>query len=171
MISSVTRRMPAEAAKRLLPSCPSASPGAGYRSIKDHQANTPAPRHSAPPPTSQDLAELARGADLFNSGQYWHAHEAWEAIWLRRRHSPDPLFFKGLIQLAAAHHQRINGRYAGFLIHLDRAQAKLAPYRPQFFGVNVESLLASIEACRLEALRLGEEGLRQFDQRLIPTLR
>jgi uncharacterized protein len=119
---------------------------------------------------AKDLEELARGAELFNTGQYWHAHEAWEAIWLRRRHSPDNLFFKGLIQLAAAHHQRIHGKYAGFLIHLERAQEKLTPFGSSFLGVEVQALLASIEACRHEALRLGEDRFRHFDHRLAPKI-
>ncbi len=118
-----------------------------------------------------DQKDLERGMDLFNAGEYWHAHEAWETVWLRRRHLPDKLFFKGLIQLAAAHHQRTHGRYTGFLIHLDRAQNKLTPFRSEFMGIEIKLILSSIEACRNEALRLGKNKLTNFDQRLIAVLR
>ena len=47
---------------------------------------------------------LARGADLFNRGLYWEAHEAWEELWLTLDDEPK-LFVQGLIQVAAAGHK------------------------------------------------------------------
>lgn len=54
---------------------------------------------------------LIEGVRLFNRGDYWHAHEQWEQIWLRAR-EPDATFYKGIIQAAAAlvHWQRHNPR-------------------------------------------------------------
>lgn len=51
----------------------------------------------------------AAGVALFNTGQFWHAHEAWEQCW-HAAHEPDASFYKGLIQAAAAlvHWQRGN---------------------------------------------------------------
>lgn len=46
---------------------------------------------------------LRRGAELWNRGLYWEAHEAWEGPWRAAgRHSPAGRFFQGLILLAAA---------------------------------------------------------------------
>lgn len=115
----------------------------------------------------EDLEDLRRGAELFSAGHYWYAHEAWEAVWMRWRHRPENLFFKGLIQLAAAHHQRVNGRSAGFLIHLDRAEAKLGRFGDSFMGVYLPPILASIRASRAEAVRLGDGRLQEFDQTLL----
>jgi hypothetical protein len=48
-------------------------------------------------------ADLLRGAELWNRGLYWEAHEAWEGPWRAAgRHSPAGRFFQGLILLAAA---------------------------------------------------------------------
>ena len=47
---------------------------------------------------------LARGADLFNRGLHWEAHEAWEELWLALDDEPR-LFVQGLIQVAAAGHK------------------------------------------------------------------
>src|ERR1700730_8833049 len=42
-----------------------------------------------------------RGIDIFNSGRYWDAHEAWELEWKPDPKGPDAGFYKGLIQVAA----------------------------------------------------------------------
>src|SRR4030088_1775514 len=44
-------------------------------------------------------AGLKRSIDLFNSGRYWDAHEAWEHKWMPDRQGPDAGFYKGLIQV------------------------------------------------------------------------
>ena len=57
------------------------------------------------PRVQLDLAEsLARGADLFNRGLFWEAHEAWEEAWLELEDEPK-LFVQGLIQVAAGYHK------------------------------------------------------------------
>lgn len=49
--------------------------------------------------------DLHAGAKLFNAGEWWEAHEAWEPYWLSatdlQRH-----YIQGLILLAAALHKR-----------------------------------------------------------------
>ena len=47
--------------------------------------------------------ELFWGADLFDAGYYWKAHEAWEPFWhAADRESAERSILKGLILLAAA---------------------------------------------------------------------
>src|SRR5260370_32948340 len=55
-------------------------------------------------------AGLRQGIDLFNSGRYWDAHEAWEHVWMPDRRGTDAGFYKGLIQVAAGclHYGRRN---------------------------------------------------------------
>lgn len=44
-----------------------------------------------------------QGISLFNAGEFYEAHEVWEAIWLQcLKESPERLFLGALIQLAAA---------------------------------------------------------------------
>jgi len=117
-----------------------------------------------------DRADLGRGAALFNAGHYWHAHEAWEEVWRRHRGSDAHVFFKGLIQLAAAHHQREQGRHRGMLTHFARVRAKLAPFAPAFAGIAVTPLLESVSAGEREAARLGPARLGEFDRRLVPVI-
>ncbi|MEK7748740.1 MAG: DUF309 domain-containing protein [Bacteroidota bacterium] len=46
---------------------------------------------------------FAKGIELFNRGQFWEAHEAWEQIWWEREEE-GRIFFQGIIQAAAAFH-------------------------------------------------------------------
>ena len=123
-----------------------------------------------PPLDEADWADFRRGIALFNAGRFWHAHEAWETVWKRHRAEPSHDFFRGLIQLAAAHHQREHGRFDGMLIHFERARTKLARFAPVFLGVSVDQLLASTDASRTESLRLGKERLAEFDAALVPRI-
>lgn len=53
--------------------------------------------------------ELLPGARLFNAGEYWEAHEAWEVPWQAARAAGDQReadYVQGLILLAAAIHKR-----------------------------------------------------------------
>ena len=55
-------------------------------------------------------AGLAEGLRLFDAGEHWHAHEAWEDAW-RADRAGDRDYFKGLIQLAAVcYHLRRGNR-------------------------------------------------------------
>ena len=118
----------------------------------------------------EDWEEFERGVNLFNSGKFWHAHEAWELVW--QRHSEDErLFFQGLIQLAAAYHHLITKQsYRGLMNNFDKAYSKLEVFQPEYVGVFVMPLLRFIEQGKKEAERLGIDGLEQFNYNLIPKL-
>jgi hypothetical protein len=52
--------------------------------------------------------ELLPGARLFNAGEYWEAHEAWEVPWNAAKARGDAVeanYVQGLILLAAAIHK------------------------------------------------------------------
>jgi predicted metal-dependent hydrolase len=74
---------------------------------------------------------------LFNAGQYWEAHEAWEKIWQRHR-EPWRYFIQGLIQAAAAHHQLRRGIKHGVIKHLRNALAKLDAAPAEFAGLAID---------------------------------
>jgi hypothetical protein len=52
-----------------------------------------------------DEGAFWRGAALFDLGEYFEAHEAWEARWLTTELAGERLFLQGLIQVAAAFHK------------------------------------------------------------------
>ena len=88
---------------------------------------------------------LAEGLELFNSGRYWEAHEAWEREWTPDRKGPDAGFYKGLIQVAAGclHYGRRNRRGA---VNKWRSGADyLRPYLPRHRGLLLEPLVSSVD--------------------------
>jgi len=88
---------------------------------------------------------LDEGIDLFNSGRYWDAHEAWERAWMPDRKGPDAGFYKGLIQVAAGclHFSRHNRRGA---VNKWRSGADyLRPYLPAHKGVQLAPLVATVD--------------------------
>jgi Uncharacterized conserved protein len=91
------------------------------------------------------IAGLELGIDLFNSGEYWDAHEAWEHEWMHDRKGPDGDFYKGLIQVATGclHYGRHNRRGA---VNKWRSGADyLRPYLPAKHGVRLSPLVATVD--------------------------
>jgi predicted metal-dependent hydrolase len=89
---------------------------------------------------------LEHGIELFNSGSFWEAHEAWEGDWMPDRKGPDSGFYKGLIQVAAGclHYTRHNRRGA---VNKWRSGADyLRPYLPVHRGVNIALLVIAVDA-------------------------
>jgi hypothetical protein len=87
---------------------------------------------------------LERFVTLFNAGAYWDSHEALEAAW-RLGRSP---FYHGMILYASAlvHAQRGNAH--GVRAQLVKAEARLAPYRPAYLGIDVDGVFAHAERVR-----------------------
>jgi predicted metal-dependent hydrolase len=88
---------------------------------------------------------LRRGIELFNAGQYWEAHEAWEEAWTPDRRGPDSGFYKGLIQVAAGclHYTRHNRR--GTVNKWRSGAGYLRPYLPLHHGVELKPLVKSVD--------------------------
>jgi len=88
---------------------------------------------------------LQRGVELFNRGEYWHAHEAWERAWIRDRRGPDRGFYKGLIQVAAGclHYRRRSRR--GALNKWGSGADFLRPYLPAHQGLDLAALVARVD--------------------------
>ena len=62
---------------------------------------------------------LALGAEAFDRGDYFAAHEHWEVVWRETAAGDARRHLKGLIQIAAALHKHAQG-------HADAARALLA---------------------------------------------
>lgn len=120
--------------------------------------------------SSEDWEEFHHGITLFNNGQFWHAHEAWELVW--RQHDEDErLFFQGIIQLAAAYHQvTVKPNLRGAMNNFEKAFGKLEVFRPEYLGLRVTPLLHFIEEGKKEIKRLEKRKEHQFNLQLIPKL-
>ena len=104
------------------------------------------------------------GIELFNRGELFLSHEAWEEIW--RSTTPEPReLFQGLVQVAAGLHQILDlKRKIGPRNTLAKARSHLEPCAPVLCGLDVEGLLQSV--------RQWQEWLEVDGERpAIPTIR
>jgi predicted metal-dependent hydrolase len=78
---------------------------------------------------------IERGVALFNSHEFWLAHEAWEELWLASK-GDRRQFLQGLIQLAAAYHHVKRGTSPRGAVRLfDAALNRLKPFPEGYEGV------------------------------------
>ena len=128
---------------------------------------TTARRVTAPP----DVATaVSSGVRLFNRGRYLEAQQVWEEAW-RDAPSPDRAFLEALVQLAAGLHLRTRrGATRGAVHLLAQAVIALDDYRPASHGVDVETLIAEVDAC-VEWLRAVGRPHRFLDLARLPRIR
>lgn len=113
---------------------------------------------------------LARGAELFNQGLFWEAHEAWEQLWLELSDQPR-LFVQGLIQAAAAGHKAFFQRQPRGCVKLLRsALEKLEPAPPDFLGVETGRFIAGLRRMQVEAKRWLRGEIAGLDRALVPRV-
>ena len=117
-------------------------------------------------PTADDDA-WARGLRLYAAGDHWHAHEAWEALWLRRKGSSEGAFLRAVIQVAAAMVKAEQGNMAGVRKNLGKARANLAHAPERCRGIDTRTLAADCDRCARHAH--GNDG--PFDWRFTPKIK
>jgi uncharacterized protein len=75
------------------------------------------------------------GIAHFNKTEFWEAHESWEALWLVAGSDVEQ-FLQGLIQIAAAYHHVKRGTLRGAPRLFEAGLRRLAPFPPNFCGVD-----------------------------------
>ena len=93
------------------------------------------------------------GVRLFNEREFWHAHEAWEELWLEADDDDLVLFYQGLIQLAAAYHHMKRGTFPGAVRLFAAALEKLERFPPGFHELDRENVVKSAQVHRERAKR------------------
>jgi uncharacterized protein len=81
---------------------------------------------------SQD--QFQHGIALFNSEEFFRAHEVWEELWLAEA-EPERTFLQGLIQAAAAFHHYVRGNFSGAQSLLASAAVKLQRFPADHAGI------------------------------------
>ena len=110
------------------------------------------------------LEDIVRpGALLFDAGQFFEAHEAWEAHWLLEKDESRRMLLQGLIQIAAALHKLIDKRAPEPAASLFRkGLAKLDACPAQMGELDVASFRERVRACAADA------GMGRFDRAALP---
>jgi predicted metal-dependent hydrolase len=114
---------------------------------------------------------LAEGLRLYDAGEFFTAHEAWESVWLG---SPEPekTFLQGLIQVTAAFHHLQRNNPLGTVLLLQAALRRLDRYPEGFGGISVTLLCNDIRE-RLRTLEApgGESACQLVSPRIRPSKR
>jgi predicted metal-dependent hydrolase len=87
------------------------------------------------------------GVDLYNFGYWWESHEQWEALWkLDRNSEQEKLFYRAVIQLAAANIKRFLDRIEGAKSLAGQALEKLRKIEASpYMGVDISLLIGATE--------------------------
>jgi predicted metal-dependent hydrolase len=84
------------------------------------------------------------GIRLFNAGEYWHAHEQWEACWLVAA-EPEATFYKGIIQAAAALVHWKKGNPRGLRRNWEKSRPKLVALPATMQRLDLQALIADMD--------------------------
>jgi predicted metal-dependent hydrolase len=90
---------------------------------------------------------LERGLQLIRDGAYFDAHEELEDEW-RDATRDERDFLQGLVHVAVAWLHAERGNPNGCSRQLEKAERRLAGYRPRHRGVDVETVLEDVAAAR-----------------------
>jgi uncharacterized protein len=88
---------------------------------------------------------LCAAAALFNAELFFEVHELLEPPW-GRAEGPLRPFLQGLIQVAVGLHHRSTGNLRGSVSLLADGNAKLRPFVPEAWGVELATLCSEVDA-------------------------
>jgi predicted metal-dependent hydrolase len=88
--------------------------------------------------------EYKRGLELARAGDWFTAHEAFEAAW-RASGGAERDFFQGLVHAVVFAYQSARGRPVGAERQREKALRRLAPYEPAHRGLDVARLVGALE--------------------------
>jgi hypothetical protein len=106
------------------------------------------------PEVSYDPRYLA-GIVLFNQGDFFEAHEAWEALWMETT-GEEKKFYQGLIQAAVGLCHFCNGNLRGAVKLYHSSRGYMTPYGPRYLGLDQERFWADMERCFAPLLQEAE---------------
>ena len=99
-----------------------------------------------------DHPDFDRGLRLFNTAEFYDAHEVWEDVWRPLPPSTEKKFLQGLIQIAVGLHHHGTGNTVGALSLLQRGSHNLRHSRTDALKIDVDEFLLEVD-CWSEALK------------------
>ena len=110
---------------------------------------------------------LAEGLRLYDAGEFFTAHEAWESVWLKAP-EPEKTFLQGLIQVTAAFHHLQRNNRLGTVLLLQAALRRLERCPPGYGGIAVALVCQDVREC-LRKLEAGETAAHLVSPRIRPS--
>jgi predicted metal-dependent hydrolase len=103
-------------------------------------------------PLDWSCGALAEGLQCYGSGEFFLAHEHWEAVWLKCE-EPEKTFLQALIQITAAFHHLQRKNFIGAASLLGAALRRLDAFPATFGGIEVEDLRDNVRTWLLALQR------------------
>ena len=123
----------------------------------------------SPAATEYDPRYLA-GIVLFNRGDFFEAHEAWEALWMET-FGPEKQFYQGLIQAAVGLCHFCNGNVRGAAKLYRSSRDYMERYGSPFMGLDCTRFWEQMQRCFAELLAAAEPTTAIAPaEELIPTI-
>ncbi|MEX1022229.1 MAG: DUF309 domain-containing protein [Dehalococcoidia bacterium] len=112
----------------------------------------------------------AEAIRLFDAGNYFGAHEAWETCWAFAKGTDEEEFFKGLAQLGAGYTHWLRGNAHGVVALLGRALARIDSHGATHRELDVAAFAARLEDLRDQAGVCERDGapLPEMERRPVP---
>ncbi|MDP6533282.1 MAG: DUF309 domain-containing protein [Candidatus Marinimicrobia bacterium] len=113
--------------------------------------------------TEQDAA-FRKGVNLFNSGEYWEAHEAWEDTWMPmtdEKEDDGEIILRGLIQFTAGLHGLTSEKPGLGERNLRKAEVKLSLIQHPFLGIDIPDICKRLKASESDRTALTEIKLSE----------
>jgi len=104
---------------------------------------TPHPQCDNSPVHTGIRAELERAVKLFNSGDFFAAHEVLEDAWRAAAPEQKP-FLQGLVQVAVAFHHHSTGNRVGAISVLKKARHNIERGPAVSYGIELDGLLTTL---------------------------
>jgi predicted metal-dependent hydrolase len=115
-------------------------------------------------------ARYLAGILLFNRGDYFEAHEAWEALWMDTA-GPDKPFYQGLIQAAVGLCHFCNGNVRGAVKLYHSSRAYMDRFPSPHLGLDTAAFWEQMDRCFAELLAAPEPDRRIVpDEALLPAI-
>jgi hypothetical protein len=112
----------------------------------------------------QPLSETAiRGLELFNSGEYFEAHEVLEAAWNLDESTARELY-RAILQVAVTYYQIERGNFAGAMKMFLRLRQWIDPLPDECRGINVAQLRQDVLRVYDGVIALGPKRISKFDR-------
>jgi predicted metal-dependent hydrolase len=125
---------------------------------------------AAAPLSSLTERALSRGIALYDAGQFWESHEAWEEAWIEEDGETRQLL-QGLIQVAAGFFKAtVHRQPHGCVKLLGSALEKLGPLGAACCGVELADFRNRVALARAQAERWARGEDPAFDVGLIPGI-
>lgn len=84
--------------------------------------------------------EFNKGVELYNSGYYFEAHDAFEEIWMDAR-GRDKVFLQALVQLATGTYHLRMKNFKGATSQLSKCLSKLKDFSPSYRALKISEIL------------------------------